>query len=155
MEISGGIPNQGSAPDGGFRCSVVICDDHHDLRRAVADVLSADSRFYVIAEATDARTCLIALQLTEPDVLLLDYNMPGGGPGLVRAVRELRPGTYILVFSGSTSAEQEMLAAGADAYLAKTGRLGPLLAALDLARAASSARPARHLGLLRSPVAPT
>ena len=93
MTLSRGIPTQGSAsaPADDFRCSVLICDDHHDLRRAVTDVLSADAGFDVIGEATDAQTCLVALRMTDPDVLLLDYNMPGGGPEVARAAVSARP----------------------------------------------------------------
>ena len=61
--------------------------------------------------------------------------MPGGGPQIARAAKHLQPSTYILVFTGRDAIEtqREMLDAGADAYLVKTGRLRPLLGMLNVA----------------------
>jgi DNA-binding NarL/FixJ family response regulator len=61
--------------------------------------------------------------------------MPGGGPDLAKAAKELNPGMHIVVFSGRQDArvQREMLGAGADQYVVKTGRLRPLLEALNQA----------------------
>ena len=63
--------------------------------------------------------------------------MPGGGPDVASAVRDSCPGIYILVFSGrhSRRLQMSMLDAGADQFVLKTGRLGPLVEALDRAYA--------------------
>ncbi len=68
-----------------------------------------------------------------PDVLILDVSMPGGGPHLAKAAKELNPGMHIVVFSGrqDDKTRNAMLAAGADQYVVKTGRLQPLVEALD------------------------
>ena len=83
-------------------------------------------------------SCLEQVRTLRPDVLILDVSMPGGGPHVARAAKELNPGTHILVFSGRQDArvQEAMLAAGADQYVVKTGRLRPLLQALDRAFAA-------------------
>jgi DNA-binding NarL/FixJ family response regulator len=125
----------GSARDLARRCKVLICEDHPQLREALNDVLSRDSRFEIIGNASDADTCLEQLPLTKPDVLILDVNMPGGGPDMAGAVKRLAPSTYVAVFSAREDAEtrRAMLAAGADSYTVKTGRLRPLLDALGVA----------------------
>jgi DNA-binding NarL/FixJ family response regulator len=71
-------------------------------------------------------------------VLILDVSMPSGGPDLAKAAKELNPAMHIVVFSGRQDERTRtaMLAAGADQYVVKTGRLQPLIAALDLAVAA-------------------
>jgi DNA-binding NarL/FixJ family response regulator len=112
-------------------CSVLICDDQQQVREALFDVLS-NARFRVVGQAVDGPTCLQQLPSADPDVVILDVNMPGGGPELARVVRQQRPDTYILVFSAREDDEtrRAMLEAGADAYLVKTGRLRPLLQVL-------------------------
>jgi len=88
-----------------------------------------------------------------PDVLMLDVNIPGGGPNLAREVRTIHPTMHVVVFSGrdEPSVRQQMLAGGADQYLVKTGRLNLLLAALRRVGTEPSgtpsqfARPARPL----------
>jgi len=117
------------------RCTVLICDDQPQLRQTLRDVLSHNPHFDVIGEAIDGATCLEALRLVGPDVLILDVNMPGGGPQVARAAKMLQPSTYILVYTGRDAIEtqREMRSAGADAYLVKTGRLRPLLGMLDVA----------------------
>jgi len=117
------------------RCTVLICDDRSELREAITKVLSGAPRFRVVGEAVDGATCLQCVREIGPDVLILDIGMPGGGPQVARAAKGLRPDMYVLVFSGIRDDQMQrvMLLAGADEYVVKTGRLRPLLAALDRA----------------------
>lgn len=125
------------------RLTVVVCDDHKHLRGVVKLVLSTIPRFHVIGEASDGATCLERVRDLRPDVLILDVRMPGGGPYLAAAARELNPGMRIVAFSGRQDDETRnaMLAAGADQYVVKTGRLQLLIEAIDQAR---STRPTKH-----------
>ena len=61
--------------------------------------------------------------------------MPGGGPELARAVKQLSPATQILVYSSNTKpgSAQQMLGAGADDYIVKNGRIRPLIDGLTRA----------------------
>jgi DNA-binding NarL/FixJ family response regulator len=115
--------------------TVLVCDDRQELRDAIGKVLSDVPRFIVVGEATDDVSCLQRIDDLRPDVLILDVSMPGGGPAVARAAKELNPTMHILVFSGRQDArvQREMLGAGADQYVVKTGRLRPLLEALDRA----------------------
>ena len=115
--------------------TVLVCDDRPELRKAIALVLSDVPRFVVVGEAIDGVTCLQRVRETVPDVLILDVSMPGGGPSVASAAKQINPGMHILVFSGrqDTRIQREMLGAGADQYVVKTGRLRPLLEALNQA----------------------
>jgi DNA-binding NarL/FixJ family response regulator len=117
------------------RCTVLICDDRDELRAAIIKVLANVAKFEVIGEAVDGAGCLAMVHTAQPDVLILDIGMPGGGPHVAKAARALRPAMHILVFSGirDDKVRAEMLRAGADEYLVKTGRLRPLLEAMDRA----------------------
>jgi hypothetical protein len=63
----------------------------------------------------------------------MDVSLPGGGVELVRRARAGHPDLHIVMFSGhdEASMQEDMLAAGADSYVFKTGRLKPLIAAMD------------------------
>lgn len=113
-------------------CTIAICDDQQQLREALVDVLSAEPGFSVVGQAVDGDSCLDLVTSTHPDVLILDVKMPGGGPDLVRRVRLSDPAPVVVVFSahGDEHTRAAMLAAGADDYLVKTGRLTPLVAAV-------------------------
>ena len=126
------IPRQ---PSYGHSHTVLLCDDRQELRSAISTVLAGFPRFRVIGEAIDAASCLRGVRDTRPDILILDVSLPGGGPPVARAVRSLHPTVHILVYSGRSDArvQRDMLDAGADQYLLKTGRLGPLIQALDRA----------------------
>ena len=115
--------------------TVLICDDQAELRHAVAKLLAHSPNFVVTGEAFDGPSCLEQVAALLPDLLILDVNMPGGGPQVAAAVRKLHPPIHILVFSGrqDVGITRSMLAAGADQYVLKTGRLKPFHAALDIA----------------------
>jgi DNA-binding NarL/FixJ family response regulator len=113
----------------------VLCDDQRDLRDAVRLMMSDAPHFHVVGEASDGVTCLQRVREFHPDALIMDFSMPGGGPLLVKAARELHPELHIIVFSGRHDARTRdaMLDAGANQYVVKTGRLRPLIDALDRA----------------------
>ena len=113
--------------------TVLVCDDQQAMRDAIKKVFSDATSYVVVGEAVDGPSCLAMIGELQPQILILDYSMPGGGPHIARAARKLRPGMHIVVFSGRDDPHvaREMLAAGADQYVLKTGRLRPLLNALE------------------------
>ena len=101
--------------------SVVIVDDHSLFRAGVRSEL--DGLVEVLGDAStveEAVTCIVAL---EPDVVLLDVHMPGGG-GLevLRQVAEKRPAQRFLALSVSDAPEDviAIIRAGARGYVTKT-----------------------------------
>ena len=114
-------------------CSIVICDDQPELRDAIIQILARDPRFAVVGHADDGASCLEQVEQTRPDLLILDVNMPGGGPHVATAAKAIRPQLHIVVFSGrqENATATAMLEAGADQYVLKTGRVRPLVQALE------------------------
>jgi DNA-binding NarL/FixJ family response regulator len=112
--------------------TVLVCDDRKELRDAITELLALMPDFEVVASAVDADTCLAGVHRHRPDMLIVDLNMPGGGPNVVRNARTINPTMHIVVFTGQDgeAVRREMLGAGADQYVVKTGRLTPLIAAL-------------------------
>lgn len=55
---------------------IMITDDHSMIREGLKSLLELDGDIQVIAEAVDGQDCLNKLKTIQPDVLLLDINMP-------------------------------------------------------------------------------
>jgi DNA-binding NarL/FixJ family response regulator len=116
---------------------VVLADDDAAVRDALSDVLEEDGRFAVVGAAATGDELDLVLDAHEPDVVLLDVRMPGGGTAAAEAIRSRHqdsprgnhPGAAPLVIAVSaqtgTAAVVAMLRAGAVSYLGK-GRLGEL-----------------------------
>ena len=101
--------------------SVVIVDDHQLFRAGVRAEL--DGLVEVLGDAAtveDAVRCVVEL---EPDVVLLDVQMPGGGGAqVIREVVRARPAQRFLALSVSDAAEDviAIIRAGARGYVTKT-----------------------------------
>jgi len=114
---------------------VVLADDHELVRAGVRRVLESSPGIEVVGEAARGDETLALLTQLEPDVLLLDLNMPGGdGFEVLRRARDTAGGTSIVVLSLHVQAEYVARAVreGADGYLSKD------LAVQDLREAIAS-----------------
>jgi len=101
---------------------VLLADDHELVRAGVRKVLENSAGFEVVGEASRGDETLAKLAELEPDVLLLDLNMPGGdGFEVLRSARDTAGGARILVLSLHVQAEYVSRAVreGADGYLSK------------------------------------
>jgi DNA-binding NarL/FixJ family response regulator len=113
---------------------VVIGDDDARFRATVIDVLDADARFEVVGEAGTGAELLEVSMATEPDIVLLDVRMPGGGTEAARALSRIeryvrgqyRPTVVALTAEAAPETIVALLRAGAVGYLVK-GRVGATL----------------------------
>jgi two-component system nitrate/nitrite response regulator NarL len=104
------------------RVRVLLADDHELVRAGVRKVLESSPGIEVVGEAARGDETLAMLTELEPDVLLLDLNMPGGdGFEVLRKARDDAGGTRIVVLSLHVQAEYVSRAVreGADGYLSK------------------------------------
>ncbi len=101
--------------------SVVIVDDHSLFRAGVRHEL--DGLVDVLGDAASVEDAVPLIVDAEPDVVLLDVHMPGGG-GLevIRQVSERRPAQKFLALSVSDAPEDviAIIRAGARGYVTKT-----------------------------------
>ena len=117
---------------------VLIADDDDDVRAVLATQLRDE--FEVVANARDADEAIALAAEHQPDIAIVDVQMPGGGgPSATRGIRSAAAGTAIVALSSDESERivLEMLTAGAVTYLRK-GVSGSELA--DLLREALRAR---------------
>lgn len=110
---------------------VVLADDHAPTRELVREALEAGG-CQVVAEAASASAALVAAREHEPDVCLLDINMPGSGLLAAADITQALPGTAVVMLTASRDDEDlfTALRAGASGYLTKDmdpARLAPSL----------------------------
>jgi len=113
-------PGRGAA-GGGARPRVFIVDDHGLFRSGVRMELGTDVD--VIGEAADVDSAVEQIGAQEPDVVLLDVHLPGGGgQAVVSAIRQAHPKVRFLALSASDAPEDviAVIRAGARGYVTKT-----------------------------------
>jgi PAS domain S-box-containing protein len=126
-----------TAPDPGpgspRKTRILLVDDHQVVRRALAQLLRAETDLAVVGEAgTGTAAVTLAGQLA-PDVVLMDINMPGmNGIEATRAIHRAFPAIRVIGLSMFDRGDQQvaMQAAGAVAYVSKSGPAEELLAAI-------------------------
>jgi CheY-like chemotaxis protein len=128
------------APAGERSASILVIDDDSEVRAFLAD--SLEGLGYSVIEAEDGETGLKQLEQIEPDLLLLDYAMPGmSGADVARAARKQRPHVPIVFVTGYAESEQLEAALGPEVpVLRKPFSLGQLAAAVE-ERIASKSQP--------------
>ncbi len=101
---------------------IIVVDDHSLFRRGLVSLLNEIPEFEVIGEAADGKEALKVIQENDPDIVLLDVNMPGfDGIDTVEALRARKSKVKIMMLTISQQEEDLFgaLAAGADGYLLK------------------------------------
>jgi DNA-binding NarL/FixJ family response regulator len=113
--------------------TVLIAEDDPHLRDALAELIGA-SGFEVVGTAANGSDALDVAISTEPDVAVLDYQMPGmDGVTLAASIAERLPRTQIIMLTAydETSLSLEARAAGIFAFLVKGSPPSHLLMAID------------------------
>ena len=114
--------------------TVLVVDDDEDLRAVIRQVLTATDRFDVVGEAATGAAAVEAARRLQPDLVIMDVRLPNGdGEEATRLLGSVSPRTKVLAHSASDdrSAVLDMVAAGADGYLVKSGDVRELLEALE------------------------
>lgn len=101
---------------------IMIADDHSLIREGLKTLLELDEDIEVIAEAVDGVDCLEQLVKIQPDVLLLDINMPKlNGLEVLKKLKLNKNKTHVLVLTVHNEVEYLMRAIeiGANGYVMK------------------------------------
>ena len=123
------------------RIRVAIADDHPVVRDGLAAMLETQSDLDVIGQAENGPDAVNLVQSEQPDVLLLDLEMPGlDGVGVLRRLREMRSRTRAIVFTVFDTDDRIIAAveAGAAGYLLKGAPRSDVFAAVRTVAAGGS-----------------
>lgn len=113
--------------------TIFLVDDHPMILHGLRGLLDGKNDFKVVGEASDGVEAIQKIELTKPDILVIDMMMPNlNGLEVLRQIRSLSPGTRVIVFS-MQSAEPyviEALQTGADGYILKDAGPAELMVAI-------------------------
>ncbi len=117
---------------------ILLADDHEVMRSALRSLLDSRDDLVVVAEAGNGRELLSMIEDAEPDVVVMDINMPElNGIETTRQICATYPHTRVLGLSIHVNGRMvsEMLNAGASGYVPKNCAASELLEAIHLVRA--------------------
>jgi DNA-binding NarL/FixJ family response regulator len=118
---------------GGEATRVLVADDHVAFRAGLRALLETAADLVVVGEADNGETALAAARAMQPDVVLMDINMPGlDGVEATRRLVDAAPHVAVLVLTMHDDDETVFAAvrAGARGYLLKGAQRAELLRAV-------------------------
>jgi DNA-binding NarL/FixJ family response regulator len=108
---------------------ILLVDNQVEVRSALRFLLEQQPGMCLVGEAAEAGE-LLAQEALQPDLVLLDWELPGSQPADLLAALRIRRRTIVIALSGRPEARQEALNAGVDAFVSKGEPPERLLATL-------------------------
>ena len=116
--------------------TVVLVDDHALVRRGLEQLLQGDDEIEVVGSASDGEAALAVVRDTQPDVVLMDLQMPGtDGVTATRNIVAALPDTKVVVLTSFSDSRRIIgaLDVGAVGYLLKDTEPDDLLSGIRAA----------------------
>lgn len=113
--------------------NVVLVDDHAVLRDGLKNIFDLEEDIQVVGEAVSANDALKVIREKQPDVVIMDINLPGkNGLEITRMVKKEFPGIYVMMLTMYSDDEYLMAALreGSDGYLLKDAPSDEVVAAV-------------------------
>ena len=112
--------------------SIAIVDDHPIFRDGVERAVRRQRALLLTGSGTTAADAVDIVREKEPDILLLDIGLPGGGISAAKAIKELGAGTKVIMLTGLDDDQvlAESIDAGAVGYVLKGVDASELLKAI-------------------------
>lgn len=110
---------------------ILVADDDRHIRSALQVLVRQYPAMQIVGEATDIDGMLAGVWATRPQLILLDWELPGRvDNALITWLHALKPQPFILVCSSWPEAELQAISAGADAFVSKGRPAAELLQTL-------------------------
>lgn len=116
-----------------MKIKVFITDDHYMVIEGIRSLLQNEKDIEWMGHASNADSCMAFLKNQQPDVILMDINMPGkSGIDLCKEVKEKYPGTFVIGLStfNQQSFIHKMMENGASGYVLKNATQAELMEAI-------------------------
>src|ERR1051325_7139668 len=101
---------------------IAVVEDDVRVRGSLARLIDSTEGFCCVSQHPTAENALVELKVTQPEVVLMDINLPGiNGVECARRLKEMLPETQIVMLTvyENTNIIFNALAAGASGYLLK------------------------------------
>jgi DNA-binding NarL/FixJ family response regulator len=109
---------------------ILLADDQAEVRSALRLLLEQEPGIAVVGEAAEAAAVLAQAAASRPDLVFLDWELPGLQATELLHVLRSRPRMIVIALSGRPEARQAALDAGVDAFVSKGDPPERLLEAL-------------------------
>lgn len=112
---------------------IMLVDDHELVRTGVRRLLEDNRELDIVGEACSGEEAMSLIRDLNPDVVLMDLNMPGiGGLETTRKIKHLMPHIRIIIVTmvDDTLYPQRLLKAGASGYLTKGAKTDEIMRAI-------------------------
>jgi len=122
------------------RTTILIVDDHALVREGLREILETQGDMRVVGEAEDSATTVALTAEEQPDIVLLDIEIPGGEvTDTVSRIRDRSPRSRVIILSMYEGPQlvQALLAVGIRGYLLKSVHWQELVVAIRAVRADS------------------
>ncbi|WP_379091527.1 response regulator [Pedobacter sp. UC225_65] len=119
-----------------MKIGIFVVDDHYMVIEGIRSLLQNEKTLDWMGHATNAESCLSFLKLHEPDVILMDVNLPDkSGIDLCKEVKHLYPAVAVLGLStfNQQAIIKNMIDNGAVGYVLKNATKEELLEAINSA----------------------
>jgi DNA-binding NarL/FixJ family response regulator len=113
-----------------MRATILIVDDHEQLRALIREIVAEASDLNVVGEAADGVEAMRLVQALRPAIVLLDLAIPGvSGLEVLQWIKVEHPETRVIIVTVHTedAYRQATEASGADAFLLKKTLVTDLL----------------------------
>src|SRR3712207_2117741 len=118
--------------------TVIVADDHSIVRQGLRSLLEGEESCQVVGEAADGLTAIDLIERLQPDVAILDLQMPDlDGLEVARRARDKSPATRVIILTmhGAEPFVLEALRQGVSGYILKGSASSDLAAAVRAAMA--------------------
>ena len=110
---------------------IVIADRQVATRSALNMLLTPEEEVDIVGEASDKQQLLSMVETTQPDVVLLDWELAGSAAvDLLAELRVLGSSLKVIALSGRPEAQQAALGAGVAGFVSKGDSPARLLTTL-------------------------
>jgi DNA-binding NarL/FixJ family response regulator len=114
---------------------ILLADGRSKVRFALRVLLERQPGLEVVGEVVNAEDLINKVENTCPDLILLDWDLPGlQAEQTIAILRDFCPELHVIVLSGRPESERAALNADVDAFIHKTSQPENLLAAIEACR---------------------